>query len=217
MKPIFKIIIVIAVLAVAGFIIFFLWKKFTALPKALPQAPAKTSTSTVVSPATNVAGSPIKLVSDTQVFDYWLPASGNPYYLDQYGHVFSGSLEKDTEVSEESFSALNRIEVSPDQNEVLAAFGNPAAPSWGIFDGLDKAWRPLPQNIINATWGVDSTKLYAIAASGQSYELAQIDISKNPAALKTLAANFHLKDVDLKLKDTQTLLLVEKPSANYPG
>ncbi|MDI6821038.1 MAG: hypothetical protein QMD65_02545, partial [Patescibacteria group bacterium] len=99
--------------------------------------------------------------------------------------------------------------------KILASFGNPNEPEWGIFDLIDKVWRPLPQEILKATWGEKDTELIAFIKNKNDVNLSFLDLSKNPPAQKIIIQNLKLKDANLLFKAPQTLYLIEKPSAEY--
>jgi hypothetical protein len=244
MKPLYKILIISGIVIIGILIIYFGWKKLTAPPAVItPSTPNATGTlplgekkeepgkggagaeSNVPPPAESdatasgtIIASDLKKISENEVFDFWvIPSTGEVFYLTPLGQVFSAKEGPDLEISSQSITALNFIEISPDGEKILAAFGNPIEPSWGIFDSRDKTWQPLPSEITNATWGLKDTELFAIIKNKSEVNLANVDLSKTPPAYKVILKDFRFKDIKLAFKSPNTLLILEKPSAFYAG
>jgi len=240
MKPLYKILIIVGIVIIGVLLIYFGWKKLTAPPAAIP-GPKETGTLPLdrgklekgsggaennVPPSPDggttaqgtVTASSLKKISENEVFDFWvIPSTGEVFYLTPAGKVFSAKEGPDLEISSQSIAALNSIEISPDGEKVLAAFGNPIEPSWGIFDSRDKVWRPLPSEITNATWGSKDTELIASIKNKSELNLAIVDLSKTPPAYNTILKDFRFKDIKLAFKSPNALLILEKPSTFYAG
>jgi len=214
MRPIIKIILIIIILITAGFVIYFIWQKIFQPLKPPIESPTPTSTPIVTPPGADLK---LKKLSDVPVFDYALSEAGEIFYFSETGKVLNAKEGSDIEISSQTIDALNSIETAPGNQKVLASFGNPNEPAWGIFDLIDKVWRPLPQEILKATWGAKDTELIALAKNGNKISLNFIDLLKNPPAQKTIIENLKLKDINLLFKAPQTLYLIEKPSAQYLG
>jgi hypothetical protein len=97
----------------------------------------------------------------------------------------------------------------------LTAFGDPGSPQWAIFDVIDRVWRPLPQNTVNATWGANTNEIIAVIGNAGGYALVRMDISKNPPISKIIANNFNFKDVKLRFVPPEKLLMAERGSDFY--
>lgn len=223
---------------VFGAVFYFLWQKFTEIPNIEQSVTNNDNNQTL--PIDGVAtdkgvgegtGSgntedantiplskemAIKKISDNPVFDFVIvPETKEIFYFTPDGKVFGAKSDKDLEISAQTVNALNFIESSADNQKILAAFGDPRAPKWGIFDLVDKVWRPLLDNIVNATWGKDNNQIIATVKNGLDSSLATMDISKTPPVVKILIKDFRFKDVNFKYKQPLSLLIIEKPSAIY--
>ncbi len=164
------------------------------------------------------SGVTLRRLSDGPAFGLWaVPGTGEVYYLTLEGSVMDAKEGPDLEISSQPMQALNRIIPSADGSEVLAAFGNPAAPSWGIFSLTDKAWHPLPTEITEAAWGWKPNQLLVLMKVSDLTSLATADISKTPIAYAVILKDFRLKDVHLQAESPQDILIYEKPSANLAG
>ncbi|MEK9194653.1 MAG: hypothetical protein AAB884_02475 [Patescibacteria group bacterium] len=213
MKPIYKIIGVLLIIVLVGLGIYLGWRKIIAPGPEEPAGnePARGN----ITETKTENGLHLKKLSDNPVFGHWI-YGGEIYYLDLDGKVFVAKDGADTEISKETFSALNNIEQSSGGSRILTSFGDPTNPSWGIFDSRDKAWRPLDSNILNAAWGGDDETLFVVVRNGSSLNLSEIDTQKNSSP-KILIRDFRFKDIDILWKTPQTLLFLERPSAHYPG
>lgn len=235
MKSSYKIVIVLALVLVLGIVVYLFWQKFTKIPEVqnnqvLENAslPVSKKGSDIQRDEQNQKQLPeggevesliVEKISELPVFDFWITEDTKEiFYLTPEGRVYGAKTGSDTEVSRETLEALNSIEISPKKLKLLAAFGDPHLPQWGIFDTIDKTWRPLPKNILNATWGVNDDELIAIALSESGEQnVERANLKKNPLSFQTLLRDFRIKDVKLLLRDQNTLLLIEKPSYAYKG
>lgn len=241
MKPIYRYIIIgtLAVLLVLGVYLLLRNLSAPAAPQApaagsqgasstlpvlpnTPSGPAGTNASSSVGAATGGAASAIGVnlakLSDTPAFAYWvLHDTGEVYYMTADGAVWSAKSGPDIDVSDQAIGTLDAVAVAPGGRKVLASFGDPNAPQWGIFDVIDKAWRPLPAEIENAAWGADDTQLVATVRNGPSTPLSFVDLTKTPPAYKTIIGDFNLQDVRFKFEAPQNLFIVEKATYAYPA
>ncbi len=230
MKPYVKLIIVVSAIIIVGLLIYFIWTSTTTKPTPVsptsaPYFPLAGLTSTSTSGggipsvgATTTIGALIR-VSDKPVSFFWTdPGTGEVFYLDQGGIVWQAeSGEKNPQITQQGVSAVNFIKQSPDGKSILAAFGDPRLPSWGIYDAIDQVWRPLPANILNATWGADSDTLVATEQNGSNVNLVTLDLTKTPPKPRVLVNDLRLLDTSFDFVPPSTLLIKEKGNANYGG
>lgn len=225
MKPLYKILIALGTLILLGAAGYFIWWLFIAqpMPTETPASDVLPGDVTGNAPSTSTAsqGSAypvIRSLSDNAVFNYWrVGETGEIYYLTPEGRVYAVKEGPDLEISKQTISALNRVEPSRDGRRLLASFGNPLAPQWGIFDTADSVWRPLPSQITNAGWGRTSSELVATVVSGNDTNLSFVDIAKTPPTYTVLVRDFRIEDAVFSLLNQNELLIVEKPSAEYAG
>ena len=212
MKPIYKIFIVLGLLVIIAIGIFLSWEKLLS-----PLNPGSDKKPPEINPPNN-KNEEVNSLSDNPVFDFWItPDNGEVYYITPDGKIFAAKDGPDLEISKQTISALNFIELSPNNQFILAAFADPKMPQWGIFDLIDKVWRPLPQEIINATWNNTDETLVGIVKNQSDLNLSLIDLNKNPTAYKVLINDFGLKDIGLEVLPGDRLIISEKPSAYYPN
>ncbi|MCL4404217.1 hypothetical protein M1432_02655 [Patescibacteria group bacterium] len=231
MKPYIKIIVIAAIIVVAGLLVYFAWNWFSGSPSApsastssAPYFPLAglTSTSTGATSTAAVATSGISVGTLTKVSDrpasfFWTdPATQEVFYLDQNGLVWQAEPgQKNPQITQQGVAAVNFIKASPDYNSVLAAFGDPQNPSWGIYDAIDQVWRPLPANILQATWGSNSQTLIATVQNGSNINLVSLDLTKTPPQPKIIINDFRFLDTKFDIVPPNTLLIEEKGAANY--
>ncbi len=232
-----KIIIALLIVAVVGVIIYFIWGGIAGPETTAPLAPSSPSstfpggslfptagTSTGPIGAVNTItfpsdSDPVFKVSDQPVSGYWIdPQTEGIFYLSGDGRVFLVNKNKnggDVEIVKQRAGTPNSIEVGPNSQRVLASFGDPRSPQWGVFDDVDQTWRPLSNTVLNATWGPNNGVLYGVVQNGSIPALALIDISKSDVSTKILVKDFRFQDVQLSFFPPSTLFLEERGSAKY--
>ncbi len=232
-----KIIITLLIVAVFAVIVYFIWGGIagpeTPLPAGTPSSSStlpeagsalpSAGTSTGNIPGNTISfpadSDPISKVSSQPVSGYWIdPQTEGIFYLDASGRVFLVNKNKggeDTEIIKQGVGTLNTIEVGPNSQKILAAFGDPRSPRWGIFDDVDQTWRPLPSTVLNAVWGENNGTLYGIVQNGGVPALASIDVSKSDISTKILIKDFRFEDVQLSFLSPSTLFVLERGSSEY--
>lgn len=236
MKPIYKIIIIVAALIIAGIAVYLSWQKFTATPPTLPETgggvslpgagPAATpgggaggefgTSPTSTAPGTSSLSSSLKKISESPAFGLWV-AEGTKevYYLSPEGKVFSVKEGPDLEISAQSLSALNRMIPAPGGGRVLAAFGDPRVPRWNYFDVVDGSWHSLPANIENATWGGTSDQLVVLMKNGGETNLALFSLTQTTQNTRVLIRDVSLEDILMWFESPEQIIIAERPSASY--
>lgn len=236
-----KIIITLVLVAVFGLVVYFVWQGIAgpaspgvpAVSSSTPSAPnlpgGSLPASSTSSPQTLGGGtitfgtsSPaIIRVSNNPAEAYWIDGQTQGiFYLNQDGQVFLVNKNKDgkdTQITQQKMGALNTIAIGPGSQRVLASFGDPRAPQWGVFDDVDQVWRPLPSTVLSAAWGGDNNTFYGVVQNGSVPALASIDMSRGNAVTKILIKDFRFQDVQLSFLPPSTLLLTERASAHYPS
>jgi hypothetical protein len=228
MKPYVKIGLVSLAIVVVGLIVYLVWSSLAG-PEPVPVPPdsgqalpiggvsdpgSQNQNASITTPT----GSSVTKISDNPVFEFWIdPGTKEVYYITTDGLIFSAKDGADLQITRGKMSAINSARPSPNSQRVLAAFGDPRLPQWAVFDVIDEVWRPLPEGILNATWGGNSDTLLAFVKNGGNINLSSIDISKNPVIYKTLVKDLRFQEVVLKFIPPNNLLVSESPSANYPS
>lgn len=233
MKSYIKIALVAIIILIIGLIIYFVWSALatpapeTSIPvpggSSLPAASSTSSETGNQIREGNQPGNgetPLTLVkiSENQVFDFWTDIQTKEiYYLNPEGRIFSGKNGPDLEISRQSLNAPNSIEISPNGQRVLAAFGDPRLPQWGIFDVIDESWRPLPDNILKTTWGENSDILVGFVKNGANINLSSINLAQSQPVYKIISKDLRFEDISLELLSPQNLAISENPSVDYLG
>lgn len=157
----------------------------------------------------------IKRISDNKAFDLWgLQRTREIFYIGLDGRTFRIREGSDEEISQQTISALNFTELSPNQEKALVAFSDPLAPEWGIFDLTDRVWRPLSGNIIQATWGENDEELIAISLNPEGVpNLVKINPIQQEESI--IQSNFLMRGVRLISKSPDEVLIKEPPSSRY--
>lgn len=216
------------IIIIIGLIIYFVW---SAIATPAPETPSNPNLNLPIAPSgdnlpgqnqnnsSSTGATPtLTKISENPVFDYWVDLQTQEiYYLNPDGQVFSAKKGADLQITQQKLSALNFIELSPSGQRVLAAFGDPRLPQWGIFDTIDKAWRPLPDNILNATWAGDSNTLIGFIKNDNNINLSTVGLTQGQPTYKILVKDLRLQDISVNLLTPNNLIISEKPSSDYPG
>jgi len=217
MKPIFKILIVLAIILIMGLLIYLLWHQITRPKKITPPIAIQTPKQAPETPVEQNEARPQK-ISDQPIFDFWFsPETNDVFYLTLKGEVYNAQEGEDILYSSQTFSAPNFISPSANGQKILMAFGDPRAPQWGIFDINDRSWQPLPNDLLKATWTDSDQVLVGLVKSQQNISLSTIDLQSSPPKIKILIKDFRFKDIDLKWQAPNQILIIEKASAFYPS
>lgn len=236
MKPLYKYIIGVAVvLLLVG--VFLFWQSWSSpTPAPQDQQTGTVSSSLLVDNGNNnttntdqttplALGSPsstsasnLTKLSDFPAFDYWvLHDTKEVYYITKEGRVYAAKDGNDVEISDQTISAINSTTPSDDGKKLLVSFGDPNNPQWGIFDVVDKMWRPLPAGILQATWGGSADRLVVVSGNATTKELLFMDLTKTPPAENIITRGFSLLDVGLRFESPDTLFITERPTYSYSG
>jgi len=212
MKTTSKIIIIIFVVIFISVLIYALWHFFAKPKFSLSNLNNNEESNYSSSNEPRL----IQKISDQPVFNFWIiPETGNIYYLSYDGKVFEAKKDKDEIISNQIINSLNEANLSPEKQKILASFDDPNQPKWGVFDLIDKIWRPLPSEIINVNWGANDNELIGFVKNNNEKNLTRINLNENPPTYKTIIKNLNLEDVKLIFQKPNYLIIVEKPTAFY--
>ncbi|MCX6788373.1 MAG: hypothetical protein NTZ36_00625 [Candidatus Jorgensenbacteria bacterium] len=237
MKPIYKILITLVVIIIVIFLSYFLWTKFFAPKSVTPQEPG---TGVIITPPSDnngqtgggdnpPGGAPgtstpttsnvdeylFKKLSDKPALAFWVSVTGNTaFYVSESGVVMEAKDGEDSVVSKQPISNFISLEASPSGEKVILSFGSPSNIQLAIFDSVDKVLRPLPKEILNASWAGTDNQLVGVTQQNDVTLLSLINISKQPYTYKTLVTNFSIKDALFSTKSATEILISEKPSSH---
>jgi len=157
-------------------------------------------------------------ISDSKAFDFWVNTQTfEVYYLTLNGGVYAAKEGEDIEISSQEIQSPNALFASPSGTKALVSFGNPNSPRWGIFDVMDKVWKPLSQEIILATWGETEDELYTQTRNRGKISLNKLDISGNSFKSEILESDFFIHDSFLFFLPPESLIIAEKSSPQKTG
>lgn len=160
----------------------------------------------------------LEKISEYAALDLWINNDTKEiFYITADGRVYNAKSGPDLEVSMQTIGAINKIEASPSGKLALASFGDPNAPQWGLFDSIDKVWKPLPNNISYSTWGESDSVLIATVKDGAKTNLSWVDASKSPYSTKKILDDFGIKNASFFYISPQKLVITERPSFYYQG
>lgn len=217
MKPLYKIIAVIVLIVIAGLGIYLGWRKIVSAPENTnnSQSVQNQPSAAVTSTAVKIE---LKKISDQPVFDFVISSSTREIiYFTPEGRIFQAENGTDNKISDQAIAAINLIKLSPANQKILAAFGDPHRPQWLIFDLIDRVWRPLPIEIINASWGADDNELFVLTNQNNAVNLSRFRPSQTPINYEVIMKDFGFSDINLDFKPPQFLLITERPSFFYAG
>lgn len=226
MKPLYRILIATGITAAVLASVYLAWWLFSDEPElqgpaaggALPGEGTSTPATPPPTPGDTVTFSEPRVVSDHEVFDYWfVPDAREMYYLTPEGYLYAVKDGPDLEISRQEMPALHRTDASPDGRLLLAAFGNPAAPQWAVFDTVDAVWRPLPREITNAGWTRNRGEIVAFVQNGSDLNLSLVNILKSPPSYTVLLRNLRFEDVTLDTLDGGDIVITERGTAGVEG
>ncbi|MFB6212791.1 MAG: hypothetical protein ABEI53_03195 [Candidatus Magasanikbacteria bacterium] len=226
---IYKTIIISVIVIILGLGIYWFWTFISKSPETA-KGPKPAPTSTVPKQKEGgqkkskkkVEGITVKKVSDnkSKVFDFWTNKAGRIFYIRSDGKIFSANKkEEDKKISNNSLNALNSIEKSPKNKNILVAHGNPNNPSWMIFDTKDKVWRPLPEKIEKVTWSEKGDYLIGIIKNGKNLTLGKINLKSltikgRDVSYEKIVSDFRMRDTRIEMV-TSTELIVKERSASF--
>jgi hypothetical protein len=151
MKKLTPIIIIVAFLAL-GVGVYFGWQK--AKPYLNPtQTPSPT--------AEELLKQKIKILSDKEVFDYWLNTSTSTTeinYISPEGKIFKANDQNEV-ISNQVVDNLQAVKASYNGSMVLIKSGSSVSSTFNIFDLQKKVWQPLGTGVTAADWSPTEQKI----------------------------------------------------------
>jgi len=158
----------------------------------------------------------LEKLSDQEVGYFWVNKKTNEiFYTDLGGDIYLAKTGEDQKMSPQAVGTIYSLLPNQTGEKILASFGEKNSPQLGIFDVVDKTWRPLSSDTLSAVWGSSDKKLFGIIKNGNKKDLVEINIEKAQPAYKTLLKDFVLNDVSLSIIPTDRILISEKSSSFY--
>ena len=220
MKPLYKIIILVLVVAFIGGGLLLWWRSLNVdldspNQETLRQAQGVTEgvgledeevdLFDLSPPAPPLVEEPLSTsgdlvrVSDQEIFYHWIqPRTGEVFGLTLEGAAYILESGDDVEVSSQTLpTPLRRATLAPGSEKVLGLFGSAEFPQWGIFDSVDGVWRPLPSGIQDATWGEDDGELLVRMDRGGDLSLGFLSLVRDGFPFDTILRDFRLRSVTM--------------------
>ena len=217
MKKIIFILAIILLVAAVGVGIYFGWKKSKEIltPPSDDQQSVidnqQFSTSTILKPK-------LRIVSDQQVFDYFINQSSDVFYITSLGHIFKVNENKDELISDKNIE--NLIDVKADKNgaRIIVKYGNSNSPKIDVFDIENKVWQLIGNGSVSAAdFSPDSLKIIYVEKKNNGVsDLITKDLNLiKPKTTKIMSLSY--LPFDLQWVNSDSILLISAPSAGYVG
>ncbi len=189
------------------------------MPNGETGSGSEATTSEDVSTSSDVLGDKLptlEKLSDQEIVFYWVnKKTGEIFYTTADGNIYLSKTGGDQKISPQAVGTMYTLLPNQTGEKVIASFGDKTSPQSGIFDVIDKTWKPLSSDVVSAVWGSSEKKIFGIVKSGNKKDLVEINIEKNPPIYKILLKDFVLNDVFLSVVPTDRILILEKPSGFY--
>lgn len=210
MKKLTPIIIIIAFLAL-GVGVYFGWQK--AKPYLNPtETPSPT--------AEELLKQKIKILSDKEVFNYWLNTSTSTTeinYISPEGKIFKANDQNEV-ISSQDVSNLQVVKESYNGSMILIKSGNSISSTFNIFDLQKKVWQSLGVGVTAADWSPTEQKIiYLIDTKTGASNLIIKDLVTKAQQKTTTVMSLTQKDFDLSWINKDNVLLIPKPSSQVKG
>ncbi len=158
----------------------------------------------------------LEKLSNQEIVFFWInKKTGETFYTTPDGDIYLAKEMGDQKISPQSVGTIYSLEPNQTGEKILAFFGERTNKRSGIFDIIDKTWKPLPSEILSATWGTSEKKLFGLIRVGAGKDLVEINTEKTPPTYKTLLKDFVLNDVSISVVPNDRIFIYEKSSAFY--
>jgi len=158
----------------------------------------------------------LEKLSNQKIGFFWInKKTSEVFYTTDDGNIYLAKEMGDQKISPQAVGAIYTLLPNQTGEKVVASFGEKNNPQLGIFDVIDKTWKPLPSDALAAAWGGSDKKLFGIIKNGGKKDLVEINIEKAQPIYKTLLRDFVLNDVFLSIIPTDKILISEKSSGFY--
>lgn len=237
----------IGVLAI-GIGIYFAWQKsqqtqselLTAVTPeaatAVPSSVGGTVAVTSIKPSTGV----ISVLSNNQVFGYWLVAPNSSstsaaktiFYISPNGNIYTMSGDKEILINNFQGGSIQSVKASSDGKFILIKSGSFSGPRFDILDNAKNVWQPSLAGVYAADWSLTGEKLAYLQnnAVNKNFDLYIRDFNIVAPATSTSTKSTPAKqqknspqkiislnqaDFDLKWSRANDILFVPMPSIDY--
>lgn len=158
----------------------------------------------------------LEKLSNQEIVFFWVnKKTKDVFYTTPGGEIYLAKEMGDQKISPQAVGIMYTLLPNQTGEKVLASFGEKDAPQLGIFDVIDKTWKPLSSDVLTALWGGSDKKLFGIIKNGGKKDLVEINTEKTPPVYKTLLKDFVLNNVSLSIVPIDKILISEKSSSFY--
>jgi hypothetical protein len=158
----------------------------------------------------------LEKLSDQEVRYFWInKKTSGVFYVNFDGDVYVAKEGDDEKISPQAVGTIYTLLPNQNGEKIIASFGEKNNPQFGVFDVIDKTWKPLPQEILSVVWGTSEKKLFGIIKNNGKHDFVEINTEKTPPIYKTFLKDFVLKDVSLSIIPNDRILIYEKSSDFY--
>ncbi len=203
-----KILIITGIILITGLLLYAGWRYFIQ-SKVLPKSP-------VTKLGEELLIKKINPVTDASVFDYWITANKEIYYLNLNGSIYRISPGGAEEIIlTQTIQSLSNINSSFDGSKAIISFGYPLKEVFAVFDTARKIWNPLPDGTVATDWDPKSSdRLIYLKNNGNKNSLNLLTLSNNQSSE---IISFNQKDVLLEWVSPDEIYIMEKPSQEVDG
>lgn len=210
-----KVAIVFVVLLAVGAAAYFGWRLFRreppngTLPIPTPSSPLPPVGAAPISPR-------LRRIIESPIFSYWInPANDALYYVTDTGEIYRLTLGGEPQlVTTQPIQGLMEVVPSPDHLRALVSFGSREEPLFAVFDTTASRWQPLPAGTRAAAFNPAGDKLMLLSERSGTTFLFEFTLSD---AKLIEISRLNVRDVILSWPTTDTIYIVDRPSASHFG
>lgn len=208
-----RFIIIVILIGAIGFAVYYYWDAISGLFLAAQKE--------ITAPSQQIPTEKIKVLSPTNVLNYWLNEAKNSIYaVADDGKIISIKDGDEKTESDEIIANLVKVLPSPDGQRAIIAFGNAQRPQFSLFNSADNSWQPMPLEIVNLAWINSKNQpgdLVALIDTKNGTALEMINLTKTNSTNTKLINDLGLEDVEMSWSGNDTIIFTERPSYQYYG
>lgn len=151
--------------------------------------------------------SPLKTVSETPIFDYWVSIKTNDiFYVNESGQILKISNGNESLITSQTIGKLNKITASSDGTYAFAKFNYPNLPLFSVLNTATGNWQMLPADTIAAAWAPHASEIAYV--DGKSLKILNLVDGKSREIMK-----FSQKELNLSWPTDNKIILSSIPTS----